>query len=289
MATLQARLAQLPLHAIVAFAARCARRVEPLYRLPDRTPVALKHTRNVKAAIKIAERFASVSGPSYTRDAASAARAADAAHDAAASAAHASADAPAVSADKAAFKIAAAVARAAAHAARVVDEANSANADVVADRAAWQVADRAADAARAAEAARSAVDKGSLEIIYEPDLAALTRLNLGQFPELGDPIDPSESGPLGPLWPDGEPAWYREANDEVKAGSSAKTESGGDSELVLKIEVPEDATDEEILSLARDLALRADDLHRALGGRGLKVDTLEIFGRAPVPEGVPRG
>jgi hypothetical protein len=28
---------------------------------------------------------------------------------------------------------------------------------------------------------------------------------------LGAPIDPSEAGPLGPLWPQGVPEWYTEA------------------------------------------------------------------------------
>ena len=35
--------------------------------------------------------------------------------------------------------------------------------------------------------------------------------NLGPYPELGEPIELSENGPLGALWPEGEPNWYREA------------------------------------------------------------------------------
>jgi hypothetical protein len=41
--------------------------------------------------------------------------------------------------------------------------------------------------------------------------------DLGAFPDLGDPIDSSE---LGPLWPDGEPDWYREGCSRGKWGTS---------------------------------------------------------------------
>jgi hypothetical protein len=42
------------------------------------------------------------------------------------------------------------------------------------------------------------------------DYRTLIALGLGQFPSLGNPVDLSASGPLGSLWPDGEPAWFRE-------------------------------------------------------------------------------
>ena len=32
------------------------------------------------------------------------------------------------------------------------------------------------------------------------DAEALLKLNLGKYPEAGEPVDPSSSGPLGPLW-----------------------------------------------------------------------------------------
>src|SRR5262249_36273869 len=42
------------------------------------------------------------------------------------------------------------------------------------------------------------------------DYQKLVDRKLGKFPERGEAIDPSETGPLGPLWPEGEPDWYRE-------------------------------------------------------------------------------
>jgi hypothetical protein len=36
------------------------------------------------------------------------------------------------------------------------------------------------------------------------DYARLLQLNLGTFPELGEPVDTSDAGPLGPLWPNGD-------------------------------------------------------------------------------------
>lgn len=35
------------------------------------------------------------------------------------------------------------------------------------------------------------------------DYERLVSLGLGEFPKLGPAVDPSEAGPLGPLWPDG--------------------------------------------------------------------------------------
>jgi len=46
------------------------------------------------------------------------------------------------------------------------------------------------------------------------DEARLRSLNLGEFPELGGVIDPSEDGPLGPLWPMGLPQWAAKLQNE---------------------------------------------------------------------------
>ncbi len=51
-------LKQLPLRAIVAFAARCARRVEDLAQLPDGNPEREKRRNAVEAALRMAEQFA---------------------------------------------------------------------------------------------------------------------------------------------------------------------------------------------------------------------------------------
>ncbi len=41
----------------------------------------------------------------------------------------------------------------------------------------------------------------------ENDIDILMSLNLGQAGTLGEPVDTGEAGPLGFLWPDGEPDW----------------------------------------------------------------------------------
>lgn len=92
----------------------------------------------------------------------------------------------------------------------------------------------------------------------------------------GPTIDLSEDGPLGPLW-----------HVPSEVDSDEEQEVGAD--LVFEIEVPEDATDEDIKKLVGELALHADGIHRACGGNGLKIDRLEIDSPALVPVGVPRG
>jgi len=44
--------------------------------------------------------------------------------------------------------------------------------------------------------------------VVADDYENLAKLGLGAFPELGKPIVPTASGPLGPFWPDGAPDWY---------------------------------------------------------------------------------
>lgn len=55
-------------------------------------------------------------------------------------------------------------------------------------------------------AARAAWDTG--RAAAWGDLQRLSALKLGRPGTLGQPIDPAEKGPLGPLWPGGAPAWY---------------------------------------------------------------------------------
>jgi len=146
---LHEQLTELPLRAIVAFAVRCARRVQPLGHV-------LTEYRQIEVddAIASAEGFAR--GGKAVRAAGAAARAANAAR-------------------------AADVAAAAAAAAEAAEDTA---------RAAW-------DTGRAA--ARAAA---------RGDLQRLRALKLGRPRTLGQPIDPAEGGPLGPLWPGGAPAWY---------------------------------------------------------------------------------
>ena len=52
----------LPLRAIVAFAARCARRAEPLAQLPEGNPQRETRRKAIEAALRIAETFAMGTG-----------------------------------------------------------------------------------------------------------------------------------------------------------------------------------------------------------------------------------
>ena len=87
-------------------------------------------------------------------------------------------------------------------------------------------------------------------------------------------VDVSESGPLGPMWPQVSPS-------EEVALCEAKT-------LTLEIEVAAGVTNEELIRRLRELSIKADDYHRALGGGGLKVDDLRIEQEVVEFEGAPQ-
>jgi len=64
---------------------------------------------------------------------------------------------------------------------------------------------------RLAAVVQAAADWFATRAATSRDLDRLIALDLGQPGTLGAPIDPSEAGPLGPLWPHGVPGWYTEA------------------------------------------------------------------------------
>ena len=68
---------------------------------------------------------------------------------------------------------------------------------------------RATDDA-AEDTARAAWDTGraASRTAARGDLHQLLALELGRPGTLGKPIDPAEDGPLGPLWPNAAPDWY---------------------------------------------------------------------------------
>jgi hypothetical protein len=139
----EAEIRLLPRWARVAFAARCARRVLPLFAKawPD---VPFFFSEAVRIAVETAEQMAALGDQPYADAAIDAARAATAAIHAAARAAYA-ADAAAYAADAAAY--------AADAAARAADaDARAADADAKAAARAADAADAADAAARAAEA-----------------------------------------------------------------------------------------------------------------------------------------
>lgn len=81
---------------------------------------------------------------------------------------------------------------------------------------------------------------------------------------------------FGPLWPRG-----------VPDGWPVKEEASEGNELVLELEIPDGVSDEEMYAKAIALADDADSLHRAYGGNGLKVKTVEVYDELHVREGVP--
>jgi hypothetical protein len=192
-------LKKLPLRAIVALSARCARRVEQQARLPDDHPEKERCRTAVTKAIGLAEDFAkglpcssleavvreveacrAIAEGEFVRDIAMAA-VVQAAH-AAATAQHAL-DLCSEPVERHLF-----------------GSAPGPNpfphlANITADLAARDAFTAAVEAAAAIGHADQFM-KGAIE-----DYEKLLRLDLGSYPQVGDPIDPSSKGPLGPLAP----------------------------------------------------------------------------------------
>jgi hypothetical protein len=169
-------LHSLPLRALVGFAARCAKRVEPLTRLQPLIADAYARGQDVGKAKRHAATHAAAHAATAATHAAAAADAADDAND----------DDAATAADAAAH-----ASYAAAYDAADADDTYKAY-------DAYTAATAAADVAAAAAAAAAYADVNKLRT-----------LNLGQRGKSGQPIrwnDPR----LGPLWPNGEPKWYTE-------------------------------------------------------------------------------
>jgi hypothetical protein len=220
-------LRKLPLRAIVAFAGRCARRVQPLYSVAAGASDRLTHIHSVDRAINVAEIWA---GGGAADDAA--ARAADDAR--------AAANADAAAADDATAAFAAGL------------------------------------AALAADAAARAADDAARR-----DYEALLALQLGDFPELGRPIDPSEAGPLGSFWPWEQSGWYRTALRRLREalGKAGTVEVNEPQSFDIYVD-PGNASKETIQEVLEALS----DLHRAAGGLGLefKIDGQHVMATTEV-------
>jgi hypothetical protein len=189
----------LPLRAIVAFAARCARRVGPLAQLPEGHPQREGRRWAIDEALGMAEAFArGTNGPPDE----SVVEAIDASRGVAGG--------PGGSADAAAS--AAAAAHAAASAWELTGlsatdkgepgELKTAEARKFLGALTYVTADLAALAAfTAAVDAFTSVGYHNEDFVNAAlnDYDRLLRLKLGRYPEPGDPIDPSPGGPLGPL------------------------------------------------------------------------------------------
>ena len=192
-------LKKLPLRAIVALGARCARRVERLALLPDDHPENQRCRAAVAAALRVAEDFARgkpcPSLESVVREIEACRAIGEGAfvHDMA----------------MAAVIRAAHAAVTARHALDLRGELEEKDllgdaqpnpfphlADITADQAAWAAFTATVEAA-GADGHTDPFLKGAIE-----DYEKLLRLDLGSYPQAGKPIDPSTNGPLGPLEPE---------------------------------------------------------------------------------------
>jgi hypothetical protein len=191
-------LKKLPLRAIVAFAARCARRVEDLSQLPEGHPERESRRAAINAAIRFAEE---VSRGSACTSVEPVVQAIDASRG--------------VAGGGIGCECAVAAAAAAAHSAVTAWLAlspgksdrganrwtNTAEARSFLGRLANDTADLAAlDAFTAAVEASDAVARDDTFMggaIH--DYETLLGLHLGTYPQAGQPIDPSPDGPLEPL------------------------------------------------------------------------------------------
>jgi len=191
-------LKKLPLRAVVAFAARCARRVESIAQFPADHPQREVRRVAIENAIRLAEEVARGSACTSSDPVV---RALDATR--------------AISGDEIGCECAAAAAAAAARtAATVWLVVNPTESDRDADR--WtrtpearsfraRLANDTAqlvalDAFTAAVEAADAITHDDIFIIGAiQDYERLLGLDLGTYPQAGRPIDPSPDGPLGPL------------------------------------------------------------------------------------------
>jgi hypothetical protein len=192
-------LKKLPLRAIVAFAARCARRVEHLSQLPEGHPEKERRRAAIEAAIQMAEDFSrgstcpSVESMVQSVDASRGVTvgkpSCDSAAAAAAGASHAAASAwDALGSEEGGSG--------------VFSRERVADARDFLDRLAHTTADLAAmDAFTAAVEAFDAIGLHNEDFVAAAlqDYEKLLGLRLGHYPEAGQPINPSPDGPLGPL------------------------------------------------------------------------------------------
>jgi hypothetical protein len=269
-------LKKLPLRAIVAFAARCARRVRTLFP-DDKYPTerisldpAIDIAESVARGIKVSEKV--------VKDSITAAYRAEAA-----------ADRADTRTEAVAYSVAYAAAYAAVAAAKAArSELNIAvrfdAADVVAN-AASHAAAASANAIRGATATADANDKAVAYCIQdaEVDYRRLVALGLGKYPRLGHPIDPAPSGPLGPLSPDRErePDDVRLVADPTRISSVEPSGDLTEPALIVYID-PGDSPKELIAELY--VALSA--LYRSHGGSGLRIalDEPPLTSRSVDPE-----
>ncbi len=182
-------LAALTIRANVVFAVRCAQRLRPCLELPLDSPRREVHQAAIDAAIDVAADFcrapASVSGGVG----------------AAIAAAITSAEETCTMTRFAGYA-AVRAAEAAEHAEAYLQNPSDAN-----------LIDVVAGAFGAARVLVSNADRQTQDMVVSAllaDIDLLAKFTASNSQDIGPPIDPSETGPLGSLWPTGMPGWIEE-------------------------------------------------------------------------------
>ncbi len=200
----------LPLLALLAFAARCARRVSPLFRLDSEHADANSCRQAIETAIRLTEKLAAGNDVDFVE-------LGDAEEGTVRAVVVASEMLPPD--ERAAY--AANAAYAAVSAAKALLEAST-------GENVGEEADRIAEAATIARDSAISADE-RVERAAHLDWETLHRMFLGKFPDFGEAVEASESGMLGPLFPD-RPLVARETKrsaDETAPGDKSKAASNG--------------------------------------------------------------
>ena len=243
-------LKQLPLWAVVAFAARCARRVLPLFVEDSSGPVG-KGTSAVNAAVSVAE-VSAREARSLVSNASGAGGAANIARARSGSLA----------------------------AAKVADAAREAAS--AAENAAYSMpVGYPAVVTAAAAAARFAGDAAGYTTTSSETADSAARRDFGLLLAFASanrwsdttPVDPDL---LGPLWPTGAP-------NDWPVARTLEGETGG---LLIEFEVPDNMSDEQAYRLIEGYLGRLNGLHRVVGGKGLRISPpIEVTQPARAPVG----
>jgi len=180
-------LGRLTMRANVVFAVRCAQRMRPCFNIPADAPRRREQMAAVDAAISVAAAFCQ-DLPAEPGRAAAAARTAEVAAE--------------ETSEITGFSGYAAV-RAA--------EAAACAEEVIRDPGGSSVTEVVAAAFGAGRVLAANTDAFTLDVVVaalHADMEKLLSMAHGTCENLGPPVDPSESGPLGPLWPAATPAWF---------------------------------------------------------------------------------
>lgn len=212
-ATLTQHTTQISVRALLAHAVRCARRVQPLFSIDPAHPEAEQLTAAIDLAIRLSEEFAA--GKDVDPDLA--AQAADDAVRAIMAASEGDDDGDGLQRSAYAANAAYAVIDATTEA---MSLPHAADVSVVAENICNSVT-------IAIDAAFSAAK--SIESEARRDWVKLNELELARFPELGEPVDPTESGVLGPLYADDANRPAARATGKSRKRRSKKAQpTGGD-------------------------------------------------------------